>query len=259
MHFLFPSDPLKSRQPDEFYSDQVEALRKAGFESSVVSMEELQAGSKKVFPQIPSGSTIVYRGWMLSPEEYDILIQLIAAGGAKALTPKDAYLAAHYLPNWYPLISEFTPETQIFPPETDLRAELDKLNWGKYFIKDYVKSLKTSVGSIVEKPAEIQTLAGEMQKFRGKIEGGFCVRRVEPFLPKTERRFFVLEGTPHGPSADQPIPEAVKECAHRIPSQFFAIDIITREDGVDRVVEVGDGQVSDLVGWTADRFADIWC
>jgi len=35
------------------------------------------------------------------------------------------------------------------------------------------------------------------------------------------------------------------------------ISIVERIDGQLRVVEVGDGQVSDLVGWTPEQFAKI--
>lgn len=31
-----------------------------------------------------------------------------------------------------------------------------------------------------------------------------------------------------------------------------------RRDGVKRIVEIGDEQVSDLVEWTAKRFAELW-
>lgn len=48
------------------------------------------------------------------------------------------------------------------------------------------------------------------------------------------------------------------ECARRISSPFFSVDGATREDGVERVVEIGDGQISDLVGWSAQDFAKLW-
>ena len=53
-------------------------------------------------------------------------------------------------------------------------------------------------------------------------------------------------------------PEIVQECAKRISSPFFSVDAVDRSDGVQRIVEIGDGQVSDLVGWTADRFVELW-
>jgi len=50
----------------------------------------------------------------------------------------------------------------------------------------------------------------------------------------------------------------VARVAGRIPSQFFSVDVVRRADGILRIVEVGDGQVSDLVGWSADAFAAMW-
>ena len=41
-------------------------------------------------------------------------------------------------------------------------------------------------------------------------------------------------------------------------NNFFSVDVIERQDGVKRIVEIGDGQVSDLVGWTMERFIQIW-
>lgn len=50
----------------------------------------------------------------------------------------------------------------------------------------------------------------------------------------------------------------VVECARRIKSHFFSVDVAMRSDGRLRVVEIGDGQVSDLVGWEPGRFAELW-
>jgi uncharacterized protein YcgI (DUF1989 family) len=95
-----------------------------------------------------------------------------------------------------------------------------------------------------------------MEKFRGIIEDGICVCRFEDFAPNSERRFFVIHGIPHAQSGSTP--ELVSECARRIKSPFFTLAIALRADGVLRVVEIGDGQVSDLMGWEAARFAELW-
>jgi hypothetical protein len=94
-----------------------------------------------------------------------------------------------------------------------------------------------------------------MRRFRGLIEGGFCVRRIESFLPDTERRYFVIDGVPHASTGE--VPPIVQECAKRLRNRFYSVDVVQRADGQLRVVEVGDGQVSDLVGWTPERFARI--
>jgi hypothetical protein len=94
-----------------------------------------------------------------------------------------------------------------------------------------------------------------MKQFRGTVEGGFCVRRVEEFLPDTERRYFVIEGVPH--AAEGEVPAIVHECAKRLQKRFYSVDVVRRADGPLRIVEVGDGQVSDLVGWSPERFAEV--
>jgi hypothetical protein len=258
MRFLFPSDYFNPKQVDEAYSEQVGCLQNVGFEASVISLEALASGSAKISPIPQPGETLIYRGWMLAPDDYSRLVDVVRNAGADVLTSHDEYLLTHYLPNWYPLIRDFTPETRFFSAEDDLEHELSRLGWSRFFIKDYVKSLKTSVGSIIDEPSAIREVVAEMQKFRGNIEGGLCVRQVEDFVAETERRYFVMYSKPFAASANQEVPEIVEECAKRINSQFFSVDVVEHADGCKRVVEIGDGQVSDLVGWTAERFATVW-
>jgi hypothetical protein len=113
-------------------------------------------------------------------------------------------------------------------------------------------------GSIVREPDEAPAMIAEMLEYRGEIEGGVCVRRVEDFLPASEQRYFVLHGEGYAASEGAPIPDIVRKCAERIPSKFFSVDLARRRDGALRVVEVGDGQVSDLVGWSPSAFAGMW-
>jgi hypothetical protein len=40
-------------------------------------------------------------------------------------------------------------------------------------------------------------------------------------------------------------------------TSVISLEALASKDGRKRVVEVGDGQVSDLVGWTAERFASV--
>ncbi len=186
MRLLYPSHPLKTAQPDEQFAEEVMAVRAAGFEVSFFSLEKFQTEEFRVIPPLLSNETVLYRGWMLSASEYEALEQKLNRVGASPLVSTDAYLATHYLPNWYPHIKDLTPETRIYPPDCDIEAELRALNWSAFFIKDYVKSLKTSVGSRISKPEEVSAVVSEMVRFRGTIEGGFCVRRIEDFLPGTD-------------------------------------------------------------------------
>ena len=256
IHFVISRDSAEPSRPEEMFADQWSALTQAGFSASLCS-DAVLAGTKPL-QNVPPGSVVVYRGWMVKGEEYAALARAIEQCGAKVFTGPQEYLATHHLPNWYPLLADLTPETRVFPADADLVAELRALGWGAYFLKDYVKSLKTARGSIVREPAEAPAVIAEMREYRGEIEGGVCVRRVEDYVPESEQRYFVLHGIGYAAAEGAPVPELVRRCAERLPSKFFSVDIARRRDGALRVVEVGDGQVSDLVRWSPTAFADMW-
>lgn len=255
MHILFPHSPLNSRVPDELCAEQYGAFREAGASVSLFSLEAIQAGAPLSLSIPPVD--ILYRGWMLTGAEYERFGRTVEGQGAKMIVSLDQYLGSHHLPNWYQKVREFTAETVIVGSADATPALLTRLGWDGVFIKDYVKSLKTSVGSRITDPAMLPTVLDEMRRFRGQIEGGLCLRRIEDFKADSEIRYFVISGGLYGPNPLAPIPAMVRQVAERIPSPFFSIDVAERKDGVLRVVEIGDGQVSDLVGWDARRFATI--
>lgn len=252
MQVVFPADYFRPSQPDETFVDQAQAFAAAGFAVSVWNENDR---TLRPLPEV--GETVFYRGWMMTPEQYEEFHQGVAACQALPLTSPQQYVAAHYLPNWYPLVSQFTPDTVCFSDLDGIRENLEKLGWDGFFVKDYVKSLKTSVGSRLEHADAIHVLMTEMEKFRGRIEGGLCVRRLEDFKLETEQRYFVLNGIPHAADG-APASELVRLVTERVHLPFYSVDIIQRTDDVWRVVEIGDGQVSDLVGWDAENFVNIW-
>ena len=264
--FLFPNDCFNPKQPDAAYGDRYSAFKRAGFKTALIEIESLDKEETKVYPALSPNDVVVYIGWMLSATDYQFLTRIVEKTGAACFTSSTEYLATHYLPNWYPLIADLTPETKIFSTTDNLELQLQQLNWSQYFIKDYVKSLKTSIGAIIDRPTQINEVLAEMKKYRGVIEGGVCVRRVEDFITETEERYFVINGQSFASESDyaprtlrdRDIPNIVNHCTTRIKSNFFSIDVVQRKDGVLRIVEIGDGQVSDLVGWSIERFIQIW-
>ena len=103
--------------------------------------------------------------------------------------------------------------------------------------------------------SEVKEIADLIHKFRGGIEGGVIVRQIESYLSETETRYFVFNGKPYGPKGTAP--QIVHNIAARIDAPFYSVDIIQREDGVLRLVELGDGQVSDKKMWSADTFTQM--
>ncbi|AMP01555.1 hypothetical protein CAter282_3771 [Collimonas arenae] len=49
----------------------------------------------------------------------------------------------------------------------------------------------------------------------------------------------------------------MEEIAQRIKSPFFSIDTVSSDAGQLRLIELGDGQVSDRKKWTAKQFASM--
>lgn len=257
MIILFPSDYFEKQKPDEMFANQVDAFQDAGFATATVSLEDLSLGKVRFHPNLDADETILYRGWMLSSTDYQALVNAVIGTGAKPFTNNEQYLLTHYIPNWYPLITDLTPKTACFTDLESIEEELAGLNWQGFFIKDFVKSLKTSVGSRIESPEEVNTVIAEMKKFRGQVEGGICVRQIEAINVESEKRYFVINGEAYSDDNSE-IPNIVSECASRISSNFFSVDVVKRDDGNLRVIEVGDGQVSDLVGWSAERLVTLW-
>ncbi|WP_407539023.1 ATP-grasp domain-containing protein [Deinococcus radiomollis] len=253
MRIIVPADYFKASQPDEIYAEQVAAFLHLGYTVSTFTFE----GDRLFRPAIEAGDLVIYRGWMLDEAEYTAFEEQVNAAGGTLLTSTGAYLQTHHLPRWFPLLADLTPETVCFRDLASVQTELRNLGWDRFFIKDFVKSLKTGSGSLIERPEQIGTLMHDMKQFRGKIEGGICARRFEEFRPETERRYFVLDGLAAS-SDGTPPPQIVQDCADRIPSCFFSVDVAERADGVLQVVEIGDGQVSDLVGWAVPRFVELW-
>ncbi len=78
------------------------------------------------------------------------------------------------------------------------------------------------------------------------------MRQFEELRPDSEERYFVFKQKAF--ARDGAVPEIVERIATRINSPFFSVDIVLAANGVPRLIELGDGQVSDRKKWDADRF-----
>src|SRR5947209_17844013 len=105
LHFLFPEGSDRGTV-DEMFADQLAALTKAGFAASPCP-ESAFAGAKPL-RCVPTGSTVVYRGWMVTAEEYAALTRAIEQSGATPFISQTEYLTAHHLPRWYQLVPDLT-------------------------------------------------------------------------------------------------------------------------------------------------------
>lgn len=256
MHILFPASPM-SAVVDTAYEDEYEALLERGARCSVFSFEDFENGRFRPRPALPLDQPVLYRGWMLSVPMYLRLQQALATVAARLEVDAAAYRLCHHLPEWYPHCTDLTPETIVVPRDADFVAAVAGKRWPAWFVKDYVKSLTTQRGSVAAVPEEIASIVDLIEQYRGAVEGGVCIRCFEQLQPQTEQRFFVRRGVPH--AAEGEVPELVHEVARRISSPFFSVDVVRAYSGELRLIELGDGQVSDRKHWSARRFAQMLC
>jgi ATP-grasp domain, R2K clade family 3 len=76
-------------------------------------------------------------------------------------------------------------------------------------------------------------------------------------VPDSEARYFVFRGKAYAREGDAPA--LVHEVARRIDSPFFSVDVALDANGELRLIELGDGQVSDRKHWPAARLIEMLC
>jgi hypothetical protein len=226
-----------------------------------------------------------YRGWMVPSARYAHLAAALARRGASLVVSPGRYRTAHELPGWYPTFEAVTPPSVWCtlpaatvpspsgprpparwrsPSPSDLAELVAPLGPGPGIVKDFVKSRKDQWASACYVPDLVDTVALHRVVTRFVelqdefLAGGIVIRRFEPFgAPGTARgpeaRVWWLDGEaiivgPHPDTPDAfPAPDlgAIGPLVAALGCRFVTTDLAPRDDGVWRVVEVGDGQVSD--------------
>ncbi|HYO64903.1 MAG TPA: ATP-grasp domain-containing protein [Archangium sp.] len=124
---------------------------------------------------------LLYRGWMLSGEEYEALDE---RGHALMTTPSEC-AAAHYLPNWYPRLKGYTARS-VWTEGTDASEAWEaarELGSPPWLVKDHVRSAKERWAEACFVPAgatreDFERICGNLLEERGdRFERGFVVRR----------------------------------------------------------------------------------
>lgn len=269
---LFCADPLRPRRVDEHFAAEADAVREAGGTVGLIDHDALLRGdADAAVARVPRDlGPAWYRGWMIPAARYRELAAALTARGAGLLVSPDDYRRAHELPGWYEVFAAVTPRSVWRgagpgqPPSTeDIAALVAPLGTGAGIVKDFVKSRKHEwyeacyLPDLGDTPA-VQRVIGRFVELRdGDLAGGVVVRAFEPFVASGpdagEARVWWLDGEPlivgaHPDSPDRlPAPDlaAVRPLVGALGCRFVTTDVARRVDGAWRVVEVGDGQVSD--------------
>jgi hypothetical protein len=248
--FIFPSDPFELKKCEEDYIEEYNELKSRGYKVHLINVDDIG----KVMPVIEEEQQFVYRGWMLKSEGYEALDKAL---NGQLLINTQQYIASHHLPQWYDSIKQLTIES-IITNEENVKTDFLQLGWTQAFIKDYVKSLKTGKGSIVDGVDDIERAIKDMKQYRGYIEGGIVLREVKQLDERSEKRFFIINNEIY--SNEQTIEPAIYDLLEEVVSKhdaiFYSVDVVKDKNDKLYLIEIGDGQVSGLVDWNTNKFID---
>ncbi|PRY41755.1 ATP-grasp domain-containing protein [Umezawaea tangerina] len=260
MLLLVPSDPLRPNRPDEHFAAEASAARAAGVPVGLVDHDLVVCGeADRAVARVPAGGDAVYRGWMVGSGRYAELVEALGRRDVSVRTGAEQYRRAHELPGWYAGLASVTPEsvwTVGFGREAFEEA-CGRLGAGPAVLRDYVKSMKHHwhEAAFIPEAADREAawaVARRFAELRGdEAVGGFVLRRFERFTSAEARTWWVdgrcaLVG-PHPDTPDdlvEPDLTGVAELVRGFGLPFVAVDLVLGADGW-RVVELGDGQVSD--------------
>ena len=279
---IFPCDPIKIKLVDPEFKEEFNIAKQVGFPIILFDFDLFNSKSElKITNKINMKASdkkfeySVLRSWMLFPEKYTMLYRSFHTRNITLINTPSQYENAHYFPNIYPYISDYTPKTtwmyqkELYVDKPVVLSSLrEKIkNIGDFFIiKDFAKSNKK--GDQIEKYSQninlselyktIETFIKERKLYANFYEGIVFKEfiNLKKYNNKVnEWRLFILDGKiiSHNLNSNAKLEDVNKpditkyeNIFKKIPINFFTIDIAEQENGEWIIIEAGDGQVSGL-------------
>lgn len=267
---LLCNDPLRRARCDPYFAPQAAVARQAGAEVALLDHDALLLGhTDEAVRRVPHGlGAAWYRGWMIPTAVYTELSAALAQRGVHLLTTPTTYRAAHELPYWYATFAEATPASNWIPcepgrppgPHALARAAAD-LPAGPGIVKDFVKSRKHDweeacyLPDLADTPVVHAVVSRFVELQEDSLAGGIVLRSFEDLRRDVgEARIWWLDGEAVLTSAHPdtpglrpaPVLDHIRPLVRRLGCRFITTDLAQRTDDTWRVIEIGDGQVSDL-------------
>lgn len=261
---LFPSSYFSAKEVDEDLQSEYNAVKETGlFDIIIFGYDKWFSQNKLILNHVPdSPCNAVMRGWMMKPEQYTLFYEKLYSHNIRLITTPEEYTLMHIFPNIYNVFGSDTARMKIFPLYEEIDIESIKKNFGKFMVKDFVKSLKGGQfprffdGSVTQE--QFNEYMEIFYKYRGDLlTGGICIKEfldLKYYNGKTnEYRVFyinnkitsVSRNSGQERNTNQPPTELIEKYSN-LASRYYTIDYAELSDGTWKVIEAGDGSVSGL-------------
>lgn len=270
---LFCADPLHPAAPEPLFARETEAAAALGLHQLLIDHDAIdrqqdpRAALRRIRSSVPIDA--VYRGWMLRAEDYALLYDALLGRGIRLINAPEAYRSCHWAPLAYPAVSRWSApaawlDAERISDDRALQTALAGFGDRPVVVKDWVKSQAAGywreacyIPSAADLPA-VRRIIGRFVELQGKsLVGGLFFRAWQDLArvggQTEEWRAFSFEGRPIGcwprfaaPAAERPPPDLVGAVCAALPSRFATADFARLTAGGWLLVEVGDGQVSEL-------------
>lgn len=259
---LFPMDTI-TKNVDPRFSREFDWMAEEGFTCGLYDTIH------KTVDTSVRGEHVLYRGWMLTADEYCALDAWVERhGGLLIVSPGrlvnviDPFL-------WLDLVQSLRPDTRIFSP-----SAFDLL---QRFLEDFLEKHTVAVmkagrksplfaSNVVVKNDNIERAIQRVLEDPNSDGNYFMMSAHEDY--DTEARLWVVSGevrmvakhpTQGTTNAlpDEKTIQRVQQFVERLNNPFFTVDMALRSDGVWRVVEIDDAQSCEVPEDRYDDFVNI--
>lgn len=259
---LFPSDYFNRNKIDTELEQEYIAANKAGFGVMLFDYSSWFESKKLVLNQNVDCDLVLYRGWMMKPELYCEFEKQLKSLGYYPIVDSSSYKRLHEFVHVYPIIRNDTAPIMKFPLHTRIDVKFLQDTFGRFMVKDYVKSVKGSDfpvyfdSSITQ--SEFDNWMEKFYEYRGDLlTGGICIKKyldLKKYDSHTNeyRAFYYHNELMILMKSSNQIIEYCKPPVELInkykmlDSPFFTLDFAQLEDDSWIIIESGDGQVSGI-------------
>lgn len=267
MIVAYPASQFRNKRVDEFFENEYKQTSNV-FDTILIDQDTFSITKNK---ELVDGEIVLYRGWIITQEQYDCINSEIKRLGGKLAVSPEEYRFTQFnrdgfgYNGWTDVLNDFTPKT--IRVDYDQEIDLDYISSQLTFpliVKGSSKSVKDDWENsmFIKDVDDFWRVIGNYKNHVSKSEDNMIMlREFENFVPDEEYRLWFYQGELQkseihplfngeynqliiGKSSD--IINAVKSFAVNNNVQLITVDIVKDTQDNVRIVECGSGMVSGI-------------